>query len=169
MGVLGRLLGVVPKHERNGICLGSDARWEVTAPTELPSFLRALAQFVPDDAILYLEGGSPRDAVKAFLETHCVPEVTHLAMGTIWPRPQVFHLPATPGNLSDLARLAEQCCAAEIAVHLHVYRDGRVLLEWHDAFSGDPLYISGSVSEDNVAAFCKALALEYRSCRQTGI
>ena len=164
MGILARLFNAVPKKELRGVCLGKDAYWEVSATNDLPSLLRALPKLVPKEAILYLEDGSPMKKLRKFLDEHCVPEVTHLAMGTIWPRPLVFHLPATSENLSGLAVFAEKCIAFEVAVHLHVYKPGKVLLEWYDAFCKDPMYLSRDIEEENVRAFCKELSLKYKIC-----
>jgi hypothetical protein len=164
MGILARLFNAVPRKELKGVCLGKDAYWEVSATKDLPSLLRALHKLVPDDAILYLEDGSPTKKLRKFLDEHCVPEVTHLAMGTIWPRPLVFHFPATYENLNQLATYAEKCNAIEVAVHLHVYRPGKVMLEWYDAFFKDPMYLSRDIQEENVRAFCKELSLKYKIC-----
>jgi hypothetical protein len=86
------------------------------------------------------------------------------AISTIWPRPHSFHLPASAENLGQLAALAEKCAAMEIAIHLHVYAEGGVLLEWYDAFGRDPFYLSGAISEERVRAFSSALGL---SCERT--
>lgn len=161
MGILARLFNFVPRKELKGLCLGKDAYWEVSPTKDLPSLLRVLPKLIPESAILYLEGGTPSPDIKAFLITNCVPEVTHLAMGTIWPRPHIFHLPATLNNLSRLAELAEKCAAFEIAIHLHVYNHDKVLLEWYDAFFGDPMHLSRDVPEEKVRDFCSELSLQY--------
>ena len=164
MGILARLLNFVPRKELEGLSLGRDAYWQITGKVDLPSLLRAMTKLVPEGAILYLEDGTPPPDVKAFLETNSVPEVTHLAMGTIWPRPRIFHLPATQKNLTRLAELAEKCASPEVAIHLHVYQSNRVLLEWYDAFFDDPMYLSRDIPEDNVKEFCCELSLHYTIC-----
>lgn len=162
MGFMARIFGAVFKEELKGLSLGSDVYWEVSPPSDFPSLLHALHHIVPDNAILYLEGGQPPKEIKQFLEARCVPEVTHIAIGTLWPRPQVFHLPATPENLSQLAELTKQCCPPQVAVHLHVYSDSAMLLEWYDAFSKDPMYLSKEVSEDRIKAFCSDLSVKFK-------
>jgi hypothetical protein len=87
-------------------------------------------------------------------------------MGTIWPRPQTFHLPATTVNLTELALLAQKCQAMQIAVHLHACAQDRVLLEWYDAFWKVPFYLSGAITEDRVRAFSSALELSYKKAKQ---
>ena len=54
----------------------------------------------------------------------------------------------------------------QIAVHLHVYAQGKVLLEWYDAFWKDPLYLSEAIAEDRVRAFSSALGLSYKKSKQ---
>jgi hypothetical protein len=36
-----------------------------------------------------------------------------------------------------------------------------VLLQWHDAFIGDPIYISRSIPQDAVERFARALGSSY--------
>jgi hypothetical protein len=96
----------------------------------------------------------------AFLQEHGVPEQVHVARGTLWPRPRVFHLPATREVLTGLADAMERRAWPELAIHVHVYRGRTVLLEWHDAFS-QPLLLSGEFSEQQVSAFCACARLRY--------
>jgi hypothetical protein len=160
MGFFARLFRATPREELQGASLGRDAAWEVSPTRNLPAFLRALPLLLPPDAILYLEGASPPDAVKAFLDARSVPEALHIAVGTLWPRPKVFHLPATAENVATLATLAEKCTPFEIAIHLHVYRERKVLLQWYDAFT-DPFYLSADIAEEAVKGFCDALSLTF--------
>jgi hypothetical protein len=166
MGILAWLFRATPLKELKGISLGSDAAWEVSPCSDLPAFLRALLRLLPPDSILYLEGGDPPEGIKAFLDAHCVTEVSHLAMGTIWPRPKVFHLPATAENLNTLAGLAEKVVIPQLVVHLHAYTSGKVLLQWYDAFWKDPFYLSPAISEDKLKDFCSALSLTYTKMKE---
>ena len=83
---------------------------------------------------LYFEGGSPSGKLLDFQREHGIPERAHVAYGTIWPKPTVFHLPATPETMMALTELMRLCAYPELAIHFHVYRDQTVLVEWHDAF-----------------------------------
>lgn len=166
MGFFAKLFGAVPRRELSGICLGEDAHWEVSPAGSFPDLLRALPKLIPQDAILYIEGGRPPKDIKAYLDERCVPEVAHLQMGTIWPRPHVHHLPATSQNLDRLAELAAEHHIQEIACHIHVYRQNRVLLQWYDAFSGDPMYISEDIPEEALKQFCSELSLTYKRYRE---
>ena len=161
MSWLSKLFKSVPKEEANGIQL--DRRvpaWKVSSPKEFPAFFRALIDLLPEGSIAYLEGGSPKKELKAFLDERSIPEVSHVAMGTIWPRPYVFHLPTTPDNLSALADISENYAEPEVAIHFHVYKDDQILLEWYDAFY-DPIFISNRVPESKVKEFCAKLSLKY--------
>lgn len=162
MGILAKLFNATPCEQLKGVSLGKNAHWEVSPSRDFPLLLEALPKILPPGSILYLEGGTPPKEIEAFLHSHCAPEETHLAMGTIWPKPQAFHLPATAENLAKLANLAEQGPAMQIAVHLHVFHQGKVLLEWYDAFWKDPLYLSEVVVEDRLKDFCSSLSLAYK-------
>jgi hypothetical protein len=123
--------------------------------------MRALCDLFPSGSILYLEGGSPPATVRSYLLDRQAAERCQVELGTIWPRPLQFHMPMTKENLMALADLAEGCAAPEIAVHVHVYLEGRVLLEWYDAFFGDPLYVSTAVGEEVVQQLCSKLGTGY--------
>jgi len=166
MGLLAKIFGAVPAKEREGIHLDCKTpQWKISKAKNLPAFLKALADLAPSDSILYLEGGTPPKELLGFLEQHSVPEQAHVAMGTIWPRPITYHLPATRENLLTFADLAERCATAEAAIHLHLYRAGRVLLQWYDAFF-DPFYISKEIPEDEVRKFCSDLGLTYETDKE---
>ena len=78
-----------------------------------------------------------------------------------WPIPKVFHIPATPENLRELAQMAQHRALPEIAIHIHAYKDSRVLLQWHDAFD-DPILAAREIPEDKTKDFCQKLKVEYR-------
>lgn len=164
MGFLAKLFGAAPRNKQRGLSLGRDAFWEVAAVADLPLLFRALPLLLPEETVLYLEGGAPPKEIKAFLDAHGVPEVSRLAIGTIRPRPQVFHLPATSENLARFAEISERCHAMQVAIHLHAYRQDKVLLEWYDAFGKDPFYLSNAIPEKNVKLFCSTLSLTYSRC-----
>ena len=163
MSWLSKLFNCVPKEERNGIHLDFRiAHWKLTSPKGFPAFLRALVDLVPEGAVFYLEGGSPLEELENFLKEESVSEISHLEMGTIWPRPKTFHVPATSEVLFRLADIAEHCAEPEVAIHFHVYKDDRVLLQWFDAFS-IPIYVSKEIAEEKVRHFCNKLGIEYQT------
>ena len=162
MGWLGRLFKVVPKEEMEGIHLNTaESYWEVDGPKTFEEMLNALKSWVPEDAVLYFEDGSPDAEIDNFIAKHSVPEVSHVAMGTTWPRPKVFHVPATTSLLTELASIMDHHAEPELAIHFHVYRKDSVLLEWHDAFS-DPILMSGAIPEEKVKVFADKIGTQYK-------
>jgi hypothetical protein len=162
MGLLAKIFRAVPREEANGIRLDlTQPFWEVSGETDFPSLLTALPDLLPVDCVLYFEDGSPSGELLEFLRAHCVPERAHVAYGTIWPRPRVFHLPANPEIMSRLAGLTRRCAYPELSIHFHVYRGRSIVLEWHDAFT-QPLLLAGHFSEQSVRAFAERLRMSYK-------
>lgn len=162
MGLLARIFGAVPREEWSGIHLDvTRPFWEVSGETDFPSLFSALLNLLPEESILYFEGGSPSGALLEFLRAQEIPERAHVAYGTIWPRPRVFHLPATVLTMSRLSELTQSCAYPELAIHFHVYRGQSVLLEWHDAFT-QPMLLSGELPEQKVRPFAERLSMSYK-------
>ncbi len=160
MGLFRKLIRATPKEELKGISLDlNQPFWELEGKTDFPSLLRALSRFLPDGCVLYFEGGSPRGKLLEFIESHRIEEQTHVAIGTLWPRPRRCHIPATNRNIRELASLAEHVAEPELAIHFHVYRNGEILLEWHDAFT-QPMLLSGSLKEEKIGTLAKDLKMK---------
>jgi hypothetical protein len=163
MGWLAKLLGATPKEELQGIRLDTSRPfWELDGKTDFPHLLRAIGDLLPEGSILYFEGGSSAKSLVDFFHAHEIPAQSHVAVAIMWPRPTYYHVPATPENLSEVAELAERHVAPELAVHFHVYRNAEVLLEWHDAF-GQPMLLSGTLSESKIRAFAETLDMVIKS------
>ena len=161
MGWLARLLGATPKEELKGIRLNMRGPfWELDGQSDFPSLLRALVDLLPQGSVLYFEGGSPNSQLLDFFHDHAIPEQAHIAVAVLWPRPRYYHVPATRQNLWALADLAESCAGPELAVHFHVYRSGKILLEWHDAFT-QPMLLSGGIPEEQVRSFAEAMSMQH--------
>lgn len=162
MGLLGKLFRAVPSEEMSGIHLDvQHPRWEVSGETDFPSLFTVLPELLPDGCILYFEDGSPDGELLDFLRAHSVPKHAHVASGTIWPRPKVFRVPAESEPLQRLAELTRSCASPELAVHFHVYRDQKVLLEWHDVFDQEML-LSGEFPEQRVRTLADRLHMSYQ-------
>jgi len=162
MGWLSRLFKAVPNDEIEGIRLSTrETYWELEGPETFEELFNALNGWIPEDAILYFEGGSPDAEIDSFMAKHSVPETFHVAMGTIWPCPKIFHVPATSIVLTELSRIMKHHAELELAVHFHVYRNDAVLLEWHDAFS-QPLLMSDAITEEKVKAFANKIGKNYK-------
>ena len=161
MGWFTRLLRTVPREEREGIHLDTrDAHWEVDGPETFEDLFNALKDWIPEDSVLYFEDGSPDREISDFFAMHSISEVSHVAIGTIWPGPKVFHVPATKIVLTELARIMNRHAEPELAIHFHVYRNDSILIEWHDAFS-QPMLIGGEISEEKVNAFAEKIGKSF--------
>ena len=161
MGWLRRLFRAVPREEMIGIHLDTTRPyWKTPGPRDFYTLFQALQGWLPPNAVLYFEGGSPDAEINDFMAAFSIPEQTHVAMGTAWPRPKVFHVPATDATLKKLTEIMEHHAEAELAVHFHIYRDNTVLLQWDDAFS-QPMLISGSISEEMLKVFADKIGETY--------
>jgi hypothetical protein len=161
MGLFAKLFGAVPRAERAGICLDTMyPSWELSGATDFPPVLEALADLLPHGCVLYFEGGSPSGELAQFLRENSVSERAHIAYGTIWPKPSVYHVPVTTATITRLANLMRSHCSPELAVHFHVYRNQTILLEWHDAFN-QPMRLAGRFPEDQVRSFAERLGIRY--------
>jgi hypothetical protein len=162
MKFLQKLFNYVGAEERKGASLDFTAScWEIEGPRTFQDLFHALQGWLEEEAFLYFEGGSPDADLLSFLSTHSVPEQLHLAMGTILPRPRIFHLPARPGLLQVLSRLMETRAEPELAIHFHVYKGDGVLLEWYDAFDL-PMRLRGDLPEARVRLLAERLGKAYR-------
>ncbi|MBI4685314.1 MAG: hypothetical protein HY755_08950 [Nitrospirae bacterium] len=160
MGILGKLFRVTPKEELNGIKIDlNEPFWELEGKTDFTYLLRALPEILPENSILYFEGGSPSGPLLDFLNTQSIPEQTHVAVGTLWPRPDYYHVPATKQNITTLADITERIAEPELAIHFHVYSSGEIILEWHDAFT-QPMLLTGKLTRDKVQAFSDKLRMK---------
>jgi hypothetical protein len=59
--------------------------------------------------------------------------------------------------MDALAAFLDEAPTGYFCTHCHVYRNGVILLEWHDAFMDDPMYVSRAISEDGVREFANRL------------
>lgn len=160
MGILTKLLSLMPPPK--GVRL--DIRrpfWEVSGDTDFPSVLAALPDLLPDGSVLYFEGGSASAELLVFLRAHQVQARAHVARGIIWPKPAIYHLPATRDIIMPLAELMRTRAYPELAVHFHAYCDQAVLLEWHDAFT-NPMLLSAEIPEQRVRAFAERLQMSFQ-------
>lgn len=168
MGWLRRLFGAVSEEEMRGLRL-SGPSWELSKNLTNPSaFFGALPKLVPDDAILFLEGGAHPPQLARFLEEHRLWPALRPALGTIWPRQSTVALPTTPPFLTALAGQTDSCPVAEVCAHLHVYRGEQVLLEGYDAFSY-AFFVSQILPEERLREFCADLQCSWNPPRTAGI
>ncbi len=151
----------------SGIRLDAPTFWEVAHPRkDAAAFVRALPELLPSGAALYLEGGCPSGKVRTFLQSHQLSDPAKVARGTIWPTPECFHVPLTLETAEGLAALFETHATPEICVHFHAYANNEILLQWHDAFFGDPIFLSVQFAEERVRTFAEKLGATFALSRQ---
>ncbi len=146
-----------------GLCLGEDTRWVITGLSNFEQFFRHLEGLLPGEpAVIYLEGVSISPDVRKFFEEHSIPPWHVVYPGTIWPKPSIFHLPASPKVLEGLTLLASSHMRPEIADHCHVYTKDGMILQWYDACCSDcPLGAGPTIPEDRVKMFCDLAGARY--------
>ncbi|MFZ1748189.1 MAG: hypothetical protein WBO24_03100 [Nitrospirales bacterium] len=169
MGWLTRLFKSVPNDQMEGIRLNTrETYWEVEGPKTFAEMFNALKGWISEDAVLYIEGGTPDAEIDRFIATHSVSGTLHIARGTIWPRPKIFHVPATRLVLTELSKIMKHHAEPELAVHFHVYRKDLVLLEWHDAFS-QPMLMSDAIPEETVKVFANKIGKNFKKFVALGV
>jgi hypothetical protein len=159
MGFLAKLLNYVPRHERGGLVLDSAGTWELSGVTDAPGFLRALHRLIPTNCNLYVEGTN-ETAVADWLASRPASSPVQVAVATIWPKPDIHHMPATEKNLSDLAAFLESSEIHYPWSHCQVYGADSIVVSWHDS-QDSPIYVAGIVEESAVAAFCNETNCKY--------
>lgn len=142
--------------------------WKLSAPKNLPAFLRALHHLHFNEAILYLEmGGNPPDDVKCFLDSRQLQDSTRIAGGTLAPTPTIYRLAITAENLESLASLEDQHPTPVGSIHIHAYHDNQVLFSFYDAFL-DPLWVSKTVEESRIRTFAATLGCMWGKVQYPG-
>jgi hypothetical protein len=154
---------VSTSEKAKGISLGEKTRWVIKGLSEYEPFFRNLERLLPESgAILYFEGVATSPDVRKFLEEHSVAPGQEVLRGTSWPKPSIFHLPASAEVLSGLADLASHHAYPEIADHCHVYTNEGMILQWYDACDpGCPLGAGPTITEERVKAFCNLAGAKY--------
>jgi hypothetical protein len=166
MGFIARFLGVVTKQERRGIRLDEAEPWRVSPTKDVERFVRALPLLVPEGSIAYFEGTGESHVANYLAHVSLPAAQIQVAIGTIWPRPDYYHVPVSQESMEALAAFLDKEPAGYFCTHCHVYRDGAILVEWHDAFMDDPMYVSRAISEDFVREFANRLGSTLSSARQ---
>jgi hypothetical protein len=134
--------------------------WEVGGIRRAQAFFDALVDLLPLPSYFRFEGTSIAPDVRKLLEANAVVSAMQIPAGTLLPKPSVFHVLANEAFSRKLAGLASQYAEPEICDHFHAYQDGRVLLQWYDAFL-DPLLVDQTIPEVAVQRFCSKLGVRY--------
>jgi len=142
-----------------------DNGWQLSGITSAEKFFSVLPEILTLPANLCFEGTSSSLDVQSFFASHAATQILQIPPGTIWPKPNVFHVRATEQFLRQLAALADRHAAPEICDHFYAYDGNQGLMQWYDAFSGDPLLVDESVGEMKVQTFCRQLGVPYSRWR----
>jgi len=137
------------------IPLEPDSEWKIETGDYRLVF-EALKELVGSTATLCIIGTTDQGVIR-LLTTLSTPPTYRLGdVGTWWPQPRVFHIPATGLNLAQLAATSDRYAQPEFMEHLVVYETGRNVVEWWDA-PDDPIHVASTVSEDAVRRFAAHL------------
>lgn len=92
---------------------------------------------------------------------HEIEPVLHIARQTIFPRSRQHHLRLADSLAQAIATAAGTFgpAAPQLCDHVSAYSGPNVLLEWHDAFLGDPMLVSFSLPDHRVRAFAARLGV----------
>lgn len=161
MGILGRLLGRTAASGEPGLHMDEPECWEVSGTRDVERFLRALLILAPEKATVYFEG-TAEPHIAECLRAVAIPPPVRIAVGTMWPRPDWYHVPLTAERMQRIASVLEAHPAGYFCSHLHVHDGSAILLQWHDAFGHDPMLVSRSVGEEAVKTFAAAIGSSYR-------
>jgi hypothetical protein len=156
--MLSRLLGYATRSEMDGARLDDRQPWVVPATRNGAAFLRALPSLLPEGGFVYFEATTD-GAFASWGREHAVAAPLKIAYGTIWPRPDWFHIPLAPSLLEEAAALTDEHRIALPSIHVHVHDGTRVLLQWHDAFIKDPIYVASTISRERVESFAERLGV----------
>jgi hypothetical protein len=156
MSILKCMTRLRPTPRKDDIQFNETNPWVLTPTSDVCRFLRALPLLVPEPSIAYFEDTGEK-VVSGYLRQLSISAPVGLARGTIWPRPDCYHVPLTSESMEAIATFLDHHPAGYFCTHLHVYRENRILLAWYDAFSKYPMWISRTIDVERVKAFASAI------------
>ncbi len=146
---------------QDGMRLEEYSYWIIDPIQDGAKFFRSLIDFVPDGAIVCLEGPTESRIPDTLAQRHAE-NPAKVAAGTLWPKSDFIHIDASYQNLEDLSSNIEKYQIAMPAIHTHVYKDNQMLIEWFDAFTDEPIRVSISINEADVRLLAERLNSNYR-------
>ena len=112
MSFVARFLGIIAKAERGGIRLDEPEPWRVSPTKDVELFVRALPLLTAEGSVAYFEGTGESHVAEYLRRLAIVPQV-QVAVGTIWPRPDYYHVPVSRAKprdqLSRSGRVHQHC------------------------------------------------------------
>jgi hypothetical protein len=119
-----------------------------------------MTDILPSESILYLEGRLSQRELKSFLNNKSIAEVSHIAYGSFWPKPTVYHIYATSENLYALAEIIEKSIIGSGVNHLQIYKSNKILLQGFE-FGFKSIHISKQIPEGKIIDLCKQHSVYY--------
>ena len=156
MSRLSRLLGYATRAEAAGARLGDRQPWIVPPTRDGAAFLRALLTLMPDGGFVYFEDFT-ENVFASWAEAHAITAPLKVASGTIWPKPDWFHVPLTPSLMEEAAALIDRHRIVLPSIHVHAHDGAKIILEWHDAFINEPMLVASDIPRERVEAFAGKL------------
>lgn len=145
----------------DGIDLDTSFRWVIEGIEQPAPFIGGLPSLLPSDAVLYFEGCSIAREVSAFYESHRARNAVAVVRDTVFPVPDIYHVPFTQDVVVQLCEFATSRPSQELFDHIKAYRGESLLFTFHDAFAGN-LLISEHMPAPLVAEFCRSLGVSYK-------
>lgn len=136
--------------------------WDLDAEQIGPAaFFAALPEMLPAATYLEVEGNGMAQDVLALYAGHATgrPLSRRQSLFAL-PSSRRFRCPLSRAFSDALAKLGRAHTPREIADHLFVFADDRLLLEWHDAFA-NALLLAPEFSEDEVRGMAARLGVTY--------
>ncbi len=113
-------------------------------------FFRLLPKLFPDANLFIAQGSRIADDVAAFYRRHEPAVRSRPAELSRFTLARRYFCHCSPEFLLELARFAAKKPRQQLLDHLYLYRDGRQLIEWHDAFA-NTLFLSADLPEATVS------------------
>lgn len=135
--------------------------WMLGPVANLPEFYRRLTALVPSESVLCIEGGAA-GKIGLFLEKHKLEKTQRVKPDAVFGA-LLTYIPVTENVMAELASLIEKEAADSPFTHIKVFCGKSVLLHWHDADTGDPIYLSSDLPEIEVRALADALHVSLES------
>lgn len=164
-----------------GLILNYDDAWELEQSIKRvhPAvFLRSLLILFDESSVLVLGDTMAKDIIDFISgrEPEEKTELEFMAGNDGWclelcllppflkrcNRPGPLYMTMRRADLLQLAELTYHHAQPEVCTDLAVYQDDLVLMEYHDVCSGGVPFISGTIAEDKVKAFCEAVGFRYQ-------
>lgn len=159
MSFWSRLLRYATSEEMAGKSMEDPDPWLILPQRDPVNVLRYLSILFPEGGFVYFEDTTNK-FIKMWLSENSVPAPIKVAIGTIWPKPDYYHIPLTQNLLLRIADVSDENKIYFPSIHLHVHNGEKVLCEWHDAIACDPILVSSNIPKEKIDAFANAISAD---------